>query len=111
MQALLSLELSCEYASIESLLDEIPKLQCNAPTQSNNGVKIMTIHKSKGLEFKYVILCDRLSQSQANNDKFIYEYEGTHIKHIYYKMKGRENFDKQYNQALEAHKKRLEREE
>ena len=108
---MLFLELSCEYASIESLLDEIPKLQCNAPTQSNNGVKIMTIHKSKGLEFKYVILCDRLSQSQANNDKFIYEYEGTHIKHIYYKMKGRENFDKQYNQALEAHKKRLEREE
>ncbi|BDB64378.1 DNA helicase [Helicobacter cinaedi] len=97
------LELSCEYRSIEEFLQEIPSLLCNAPTQSNQGVKIMTIHKSKGLEFKYVILCDRLGRENNSSDRFITEYHGASMSQLYYKMPHREVFDIAYNGALQSY--------
>lgn len=97
------LELSCEYRSIEEFLQDIPSLLCNAPTQSNQGVKIMTIHKSKGLEFKYVILCDMLGRGNNSSDRFITEYHKASIKQIYYKMPHREVFDMAYNEALHSY--------
>lgn len=97
------LELSCEYRSIEEFLQEIPSLLCNAPTQSNQGVKIMTIHKSKGLEFKYVILCDRLGRENNSSDRFIIEYHGASMSQLYYKMPHREVFDIAYNGALQSY--------
>lgn len=97
------LELGCEYRSIEEFLHDIPTILCSAPTQSNCGVKIMTIHKSKGLEFQYVILCDRLSKPNYGGDKFIAQYDGAYIKRLFCKMSHREAFDEVYRGALEAH--------
>lgn len=97
------LEISCEYRSIEEFLQDLPTMLCQAPTQSNYGVKIMTIHKSKGLEFEYVILCDKLGGENHSKDKFITEYDKIHIKGLYYKMKHREVFDEAYKQALQTH--------
>ncbi|RDU59220.1 RecB-like helicase [Helicobacter marmotae] len=108
--ALRFLELSCEYVSIDSLLEAVSKITCNAPAQSNRGVKIMTIHKSKGLEFKHVIVCDRMRKPKADSNKFICSYQGIHIQHIYYKLQGRERFDTNYANALESYKERLKQE-
>ncbi len=105
------LELSCDYMRIEEFLDALPQMVCAAPIQNNKGVKIMTIHKSKGLEFEYVILCDKLSGFQQGREVFIYEYEDIQIKQMYYKIAGRESFDKEYQKALQAHKMREKQEE
>ncbi|WP_334089961.1 RecB-like helicase [Helicobacter typhlonius] len=104
------LELASECKSINEVLDLESKAQCNAPAQSNKGVKIMTIHKSKGLEFEYLIVCDRIGGTKGDMDKFIYEYDKLNISRIYYKSKARESFDEEYNKALQEHKKRYEQE-
>lgn len=42
----------CEYE------EENSKLEINIPVEKSEGVHIMTVHKSKGLEFKIVFVCD-----------------------------------------------------
>lgn len=105
------LELSIKFKDIQSFLDSLFNVAYNAPTQSNNGIKIMTIHKSKGLEFEHVILCDSFTQKRYSQDKLIYEYSGTYCKHIYYKIAYRDKIDRAYKNALMAHQQRIKQEE
>lgn len=104
------LELACEFGGVDEFLDAIPTLMCNAPEQSNKGVKILTIHKSKGLEFKHVILVDYLGVTQSDKTQFLYRYDGVEIRQIYYRMKYRESFDRFYEQTYTKHKERLQQE-
>ncbi|MBS4313547.1 RecB-like helicase [Campylobacter vulpis] len=43
--------------------------------EENYGISIMTVHKSKGLEFDYVIVLDRLSKGQNDNEQILLEYD------------------------------------
>ncbi len=53
--------LSAFVAELEPLVGKPDKLEIELPRESSRGVRIMTIHKSKGLEFPVVIV------PQANN--------------------------------------------
>ncbi len=53
--------LAAFVAELEGLVGAPDKLEIDLPREGNRGVRIMTIHKSKGLEFPVVIL------PQANN--------------------------------------------
>ncbi len=44
--------------SLYEFRDENKKIEVNVPVEKSEGVNIMTIHKSKGLEFKIVFICD-----------------------------------------------------
>ncbi|WQT46257.1 RecB-like helicase [Helicobacter pylori] len=66
------------------------------------GAQIMTIHKSKGMQFPYVIVCERLGKPKTNNsNQFLEEYSGTELIRLYYRMKNREVVDKDYARALD----------
>ncbi|WP_231265609.1 RecB-like helicase [Helicobacter pylori] len=66
------------------------------------GAQIMTIHKSKGMQFPYVIVCERLGKPKSNNsNQFLEEYSGTELLRLYYRMKNREVVDKDYARALD----------
>ncbi len=66
------------------------------------GAQIMTIHKSKGMQFPYVIVCERLGKPKTNNsNQFLEEYDGTELTRLYYRMKNREVVDKDYARALD----------
>lgn len=39
------------------------------------GISIMSVHKSKGLEFDHVILLDSLSKNNSNNEDIMLEYD------------------------------------
>ncbi|GAA7227708.1 RecB-like helicase [Helicobacter pylori] len=66
------------------------------------GAQIMTIHKSKGMQFPYVIVCERLGKPKSNNsNQFLEEYSGTELIRLYYRMKNREVVDKDYARALD----------
>ncbi|GAA9340714.1 RecB-like helicase [Helicobacter pylori] len=66
------------------------------------GAQIMTIHKSKGMQFPYVIVCERLGKPKSNNsNQFLEEYSGTELTRLYYRMKNREVVDKDYARALD----------
>ncbi|WRB71241.1 RecB-like helicase [Helicobacter pylori] len=66
------------------------------------GAQIMTIHKSKGMQFPYVIVCERLGKPKTNNsNQFLEEYSGTELIRLYYRMKNREVVDKDYARVLD----------
>jgi exodeoxyribonuclease V beta subunit len=64
----------------------------------------LTIHKSKGLEFKHVIVADRLKKEPADRSTFIYAYDEITLHNIYLRTTKREHVDKAYFEALEKEK-------
>jgi len=65
----------------------------------------MTIHGSKGLEFEYVILLDKLTRKNADKSALLYHYnDELYIDKILYRTKGRENFDSNYANIIEERK-------
>ncbi len=76
------------------------------------GAQIMTIHKSKGMQFPYVIVCERLGKPKTNNsNQFLEEYSGTELTRLYYRMKNREVVDKDYVRALDKEEAAKDHEE
>ncbi|GAA9229937.1 RecB-like helicase [Helicobacter pylori] len=76
------------------------------------GTQIMTIHKSKGMQFPYVIVCERLGKPKSNNsNQFLEEYSGTELTRLYYRMKNREVVDKDYARALDKEEAAKDHEE
>ncbi|GAA8843472.1 RecB-like helicase [Helicobacter pylori] len=76
------------------------------------GAQIMTIHKSKGMQFPYVIVCERLGKPKTNNsNQFLEEYSGTELIRLYYRMKNREVVDKDYARALDKEEAAKDHEE
>ncbi|WP_104748365.1 RecB-like helicase [Helicobacter cetorum] len=100
-QSCLELAIDCKDSS-----EYLEKLEAKEiASLSPKGTQIMTIHKSKGMEFPYVILCERLNKPNlSNTDKFLEEYDETQLIRLYYRMKNREMVDKDYARALEKEK-------
>ncbi|WQV92051.1 RecB-like helicase [Helicobacter pylori] len=97
-QICLELAVGCEDAN-----EFLEKLEAKEIASFNaKGAQIMTIHKSKGMQFPYVIVCERLGKPRSNNsNQFLEEYDGTELMRLYYRMKNREVVDKDYARALD----------
>ncbi|GAA7715846.1 RecB-like helicase [Helicobacter pylori] len=107
-QSCLELAVGCEDA--DGFLE---KLEARKIASFNlKGAQIMTIHKSKGMQFPYVIVCERLGKPRSNNsNQFLEEYNGAELLRLYYRMKNREVVDKDYARALDKEKAAKENEE
>lgn len=103
--ALIFIETLRGYRDIEEVVFEIDRLETSSPQSDLKGIRIMTVHKSKGLEFEHVIVCDRLGIARSHNDAIVYEYEGAQLRGMHYRIKGREALDPEYAKALEAEKR------
>ncbi|MFT2743708.1 RecB-like helicase [Helicobacter pylori] len=97
-QICLELAVGCEDAN-----EFLEKLEAKEIASFKaEGTQIMTIHKSKGMQFPYVIVCERLGKPKTNNsNQFLEEYSGTELMRLYYRMKNREVVDKDYARALD----------
>ncbi|GAA7819394.1 RecB-like helicase [Helicobacter pylori] len=97
-QSCLELAVGCEDA--DGFLE---KLEAKAIASSHlKGAQIMTIHKSKGMQFPYVIVCERLGKpNSSHSNQLLEEYNGTELARLYYRMKNREVVDKDYARALD----------
>ncbi len=97
-QSCLELAVGCEDA--DGFLEKLEAKEI--ASFKAKGAQIMTIHKSKGMQFPYVIVCERLGKPKTNNsNQFLEEYSGTELTHLYYRMKNREVVDKDYARALD----------
>ncbi|MFP6287874.1 RecB-like helicase [Helicobacter pylori] len=107
-QICLELAVGCEDA--DGFLE---KLEAKKIASFNlKGAQIMTIHKSKGMQFPYVIVCERLGKPKSNNsNQFLEEYNGTELLRLYYRMKNREVVDKDYARALDKEEAAKDHEE
>ncbi len=94
------LELLGRYESIEELLFNYKRIETEALGSSTQGIRILTVHKSKGLEYEHVIVIDRLGPPPPSREPIIFDYEGIELQNIYLRIKGRDKIDKQYAQAL-----------
>lgn len=97
-QICLELAVGCEDAN-----EFLKKLEAKEIASFKvEGAQIMTIHKSKGMQFPYVIVCERLGKPKSNNsNQFLEEYSGTELTRLYYRMKNREVVDKDYARVLD----------
>ncbi|GAA8286235.1 RecB-like helicase [Helicobacter pylori] len=107
-QICLELAVGCEDA--DGFLE---KLEAKKIASFNlKGTQIMTIHKSKGMQFPYVIVCERLGKPRSNHsNQFLEEYNGAELLRLYYRMKNREVVDKDYARALDKEKVAKDHEE
>ncbi len=107
-QICLELAVGCEDAN-----EFLEKLEAKKIASFNlKGAQIMTIHKSKGMQFPYVIVCERLGKLKSNNsNQFLEEYNGTELTRLYYRMKNREVVDKDYARALDKEEAAKDHEE
>ncbi|GAA7753657.1 RecB-like helicase [Helicobacter pylori] len=107
-QICLELAVGCEDAN-----EFLEKLEAKEIASFKaKGAQIMTIHKSKGMQFPYVIVCERLGKPKTNNsNQFLEEYSGTELTRLYYRMKNREVVDKDYARALDKEEAAKDHEE
>ncbi len=107
-QICLELAVGCEDAN-----EFLEKLEAKEIASFKiEGAQIMTIHKSKGMQFPYVIVCERLGKPKSNSsNQFLEEYDGTELLRLYYRMKNREVVDKDYARALDKEEAAKDHEE
>ncbi|QKF80968.1 RecB-like helicase [Halarcobacter ebronensis] len=98
------IELASSYKNIVDFVYEIDKLETPIENQEQYGLQILTIFKSKGLEFHTVLLVDRIKQKNSDKSSLLFEYEGVELKNIYYKISSLENYNEEYKKALEKEK-------
>jgi len=94
------LETIGRYNNIEELLFGYERIEQDAISLSQTGVRILTVHKSKGLEFPHVIVADRLGNIPNRHDLIVYDYDGIELKNIYCHFSKRNQIDKEYENAL-----------
>lgn len=96
------LEYSLEYLSIEELLEKVESLQSDIVSSDFFGIRIMTIHKSKGLEFNNVLVIDDIrAKNRSSNVFFEFKENGVEIKRIFWRSNElRMQIDKEYQKAL-----------
>ncbi|WQV02398.1 RecB-like helicase [Helicobacter pylori] len=97
-QSCLELAIGCEDAN-----EFLEKLEAKEIASFNaKGAQIMTIHKSKGMQFPYVIVCELLGKPNSSHaNQLLEEYNGAELVRLYYRMKNREVVDKDYARALD----------
>ncbi|WP_187852747.1 RecB-like helicase [Helicobacter pylori] len=107
-QSCLELAIGCEDAN-----DFLEKLEAKEIASFNpKGAQIMTIHGSKGMQFPYVIVCERLGNPKSSHaNQLLEEYDGAELARLYYRMKNREVVDKDYARALDKEEAAKDHEE
>ncbi|WP_187941927.1 RecB-like helicase [Helicobacter pylori] len=107
-QNCLELAIGCEDAN-----EFLEKLEAKEIASFNpKGAQIMTIHGSKGMQFPYVIVCERLGKPNSSHaNQLLEEYNGAELTRLYYRMKNREVVDKDYARALDKEEAAKDHEE
>ena len=96
---------SSKYSDIVDFIYEIDKLETSIENKEQVGLQILTIFKSKGLEFDTVILLDRIKNKNQDRSSLLFEYNNINLKNVYYKISKLESFDENYKYAIEKEKK------
>jgi len=92
------------YSDIDALIFDYERLDVSAAASDLSGVRVLTVHKSKGLEYKHVIVMDRIKKAPSARDSIIYEYDGIKLQNIYLRTAGRDAIDRAYANALQKEK-------
>lgn len=101
------LEYSLSFDTLDEILDDVESLDSEIVSSDLVGIRIMTIHKSKGLEFPHTIIMDKEGNKGVNTDKLLLSSkDGINIDRIYKKSKStinniRISLDSDYKNAID----------
>ncbi|WP_456479546.1 RecB-like helicase [Nautilia sp.] len=95
------LEHSLKYKDLYDFVAEIDGFEDELPLSEFDGITVMTVHKSKGLEFENVIVMEKLGRDNSRSSNLIFNYEGIELKDIKYNIAGREILDESYARIKE----------
>jgi ATP-dependent exoDNAse (exonuclease V) beta subunit len=93
------LEIVANFNDLESLLFSLETLSANSIKKDAQGIKILTIHKSKGLEFDTVLVVDRIGKKNNSQDFLLFDYDGVKLENIFINMTKREFVDDKFKKA------------
>jgi len=99
------IEICSSFNNIVDFVYEVKNIEAPMENKEQSGLQILTIFKSKGLEFDTVILLDRIKRKVSDKSSLLFEYDSVHLKNLYYKMTGLENFNEEYKKAIEKEKR------
>ncbi len=99
------LEFAIPLHDLVEFIHEIKRYEEELPPKEVTGIHVLTIHKSKGLEFEHLIVLDRLGGAARDTSPVIFDYEGIELKSVRMKFKKREAVDPDYAEAFEREKR------
>ncbi|MDR2080663.1 MAG: RecB-like helicase [Campylobacteraceae bacterium] len=89
-----------KYGDIESLLFTCEDIR-ERSYEGGEGIRVLTVHKSKGLEFSFVIVADRLQKENNGRNQLLFDYDGIELKRLFLRAGKRELTDEFYKSAKE----------
>ena len=98
------IEVCASFPNIVDFCYEVDKVDAIMENSESSGLQILTIFKSKGLEFHTVMLLDRIKRKTPDKSSLLFEYDAVELKNIFYKIKGYENHNKEYANAIAKEK-------
>jgi exodeoxyribonuclease V beta subunit len=104
------LEFAIPLNDLTEFVHEVARYEEELPPRELAGIHVLTIHKSKGLEFGHVVVMEKLRGGARDTSPLIFDYEGIELRALRMKFQNREAFDPDYAEALER-EKRLEAED
>ena len=107
----LLLQIATNYRDIYDFLEKIDANPLQMQT-TNQGIEVLTIHKSKGLSFAHTIVLDKIGTDRNHSSKIIFDlaHDGIHIRGIYLNIKGREYFDKNFARVKQNYEDQKQKE-
>ncbi|GAB6074400.1 RecB-like helicase [Nautilia lithotrophica] len=90
------LEHTLKYKDLYDFVSSIDEFEDELPLSEFDGITIMTVHKSKGLEFENVIVMEKLGRDNSRSSNLLFDYDGIELKDIKYNIAGRETLDSEY---------------
>ncbi|MFT7879361.1 MAG: RecB-like helicase [Sulfurimonas sp.] len=100
------LEFAGGFGDIPTFIEEFASSTIGVAEHTVHGANIMTIHGSKGLEFGYVIVLDKLTRTNSDKSPLLFHYdENLSVEEIRYRIKGRDHFDADYARLIDARKR------
>lgn len=103
------IEIAYGFNSVEDLymnLDTIMEPVLNP--EDKEGIRVLTIHKAKGLEFDNVIVLDRKNIGVKNHKQLFFEYDNdANVTAVWHRFTKREIVDPRYREADEKEKVKI----
>ena len=96
-------EHTLKYATLVDFVYDIDNYLDELPQKELKGIQVLTIHKSKGLEFENVIVLD--SANRGHHKDIIFDYDGIVLKDIKIDFKNREFVDRDFKYIKQKQQK------
>jgi exodeoxyribonuclease V beta subunit len=98
------LEHSLKYKDLYDFAVGIDEFEEELPLGEFDGIVVMTVHKSKGLEFENVIVMEKTGRDNNRSSNLLFDYEGIELRDIKYNIAGREILEKGYARVKQKEK-------